>query len=150
MYIRILPIILLFLGCKDEIHLPDEPLQGKINGKEWTMGVANAYLVSSDFKYKIIFLLKDEIVDNPCDLPVPTLPYVSVIMKSPFQGSYSIPLPIISESVKLHSSFSKNITATSGFIEVFDVHQRKIRGYMQAKLDTDNFVEGAFEVVVCN
>lgn len=141
---------LLLLNCGgDEIQLPDQQLQGKVDGEDWELKFSNAYLFSSDFKYQIKFLSMKEGGQDPCSIPSTTNPHVSMIM--PLQrGSFSIPLPNTNESARFNWSNGSSAIATSGFLEIFDISNSRVFGYLQAQLDNENTVEGSFEIVICN
>lgn len=137
-------------GCgNNEIQIPNQRLVGTVSGEEWNYKSANAFLFSSDFKYEIKFLSTNESAEDPCAVPSPGSPYVSIVL-SPVIGSYSLPLPNLQESARFHESVGLGVIATSGFLEIFDVNGGRIFGYMQAVLDDDNTVEGSFEAIICN
>ena len=137
-------------GCgNDEIQIPNQRLVGMVAGEEWNYKSANAFLFSSDFKYEITFLSTNESAEDPCLVPSPANPHISMVI-SPVIGSYSLPLPNIQESTQFHESVGIGVIATSGFLEIFDVNGGRIFGYMQAVLDDDNTVEGSFEAIICN
>ena len=138
------------IGCgQDEIQLPDQVLQGKIDGKDWEMKFANAYIFSSDLKYQIRFLSTVESGEDPCAIPSTANAHVSMVFR-PQIGSFSIPLPIFEESARFNVNLGNSVVATSGFLEIFDISNSRIFGYLQAHLDDDNSVEGSFEAVFCN
>jgi len=141
----------LFLGgCgQDEIQLSDQQLQGMVAGEEWQLKFSNAYLYSSDFKYQIKFLSTRESAEDPCAVPSTANAHVSMIIQLQ-RGSFSIPLPITDESARFNWSDGSSAIATSGFLEIFDVSNSRIFGYLQAQLDDENSIEGSFEVIICN
>ncbi len=149
-------LFLLFLGLffltncgESEIQLPDQVLVGQVEGEAWELKFANAYIYSSDLKYQIKFLSTKEGGQDPCALPSTANSHISLIM--PLQrGSFSIPLPITTESARFHWSDGSSAIATSGFLEIFDIDNLRIFGYLQAQLDDENTVEGSFEVQICN
>lgn len=153
---RTTSLFLLLLGlftlsnCSDsEIQLPDQELVGFVDGEEWEIKFANAYIYSSDFKYQIKFLSTQEGGQDPCAIPSTANTHVSMIM--PLQiGSFSIPFPITDESARFHWANGSSAIATSGFLEIFDIDNSRIIGYLQAQLDDNNIVEGSFEVLICN
>ena len=146
--IFILP--LLFLSCGgDDLDIANTPLTGTIEGESWSYENGNGYLFSSDLKYRIRLLSTEENVDDPCTSPRPNKPHVSFIV-SPVIGSYSLPLPNLQESAQFHVNTATSSFATSGFLEIFDVSNNRMIGYIQAQLDEQNTVEGNFEAVLCN
>ncbi len=143
-----LMVFLTYCG-KDEINLPQQVITGKMAGKSWDLKFANAYLYSSDLKYRIQFLSTREFGDDACAVPSTGNPYLSIIIE-PRAGSYSLPLPINEQSCRFNLSPGNFLIATSGFLEIFDVTNSRIFGYIQAVLDDDNTVEGSFEAMICN
>ncbi len=146
----LLSFVLLLTNCgENDIQLPDQVLVGKVEGKDWELKFGNAFIFSSDLKYQIKFLSTQESAQDPCAVPNTGNNHISMIM--PLQrGSFSIPLPIVSESARFHYSDGSSAIATSGFLEIFDIDNLRIFGYLQAQLDDDNTVEGSFEVLICN
>ncbi|WP_420317260.1 hypothetical protein [Ekhidna sp.] len=146
-------LILITIGCSgDEIQLPDNLLEGSIDGKDWNYKSANGYLVSSDLRYQVRFLSSDENVSDPCTLPSPTRAHVKAIFR-PAERSYFVTPQAIDNNqvqVSFELSTSQNLVATSGFMEIYAIDNQVIIGYLQAVLDDDNTVEGSFEIRLCN
>lgn len=140
-------------GCGgNNIQLPDKQLEGKIGGDDWTYQSANAYLFSSDFKYQARFLSTEEAVTDPCTLPVPTLRNVRAIFK-PAEGSFFVAPQALDDNqvqVSFELSTSESLVASSGFMEIYAIDNLVVIGYLQAVLDSDNTVEGSFEIRLCN
>ena len=140
-------------GCSDdEIQLPDKQLEGRINGKEWSYKSANAYLVSSDFKYRVRFLSSDEPVIDPCTLPSPSLSHIKAIFK-PSEGSFFIAPQAIDANqvqVSFEITTSQSLIASNGFMEIYVIDNQVIIGYLQAVVDDKSMVEGSFEIRLCN
>lgn len=137
----------------DFSDLQGRTLKGTIAGDTtWVYGSANAYLFSSDQKYRVRFLSSEETASDPCTVPTPTLEHVTATFR-PLVGSYFV-TPIAVEDnqvqVTLSPSASENVVATSGFMEVYAIENLRIYGYLQAVLDSDNRVEGSFEIRICN
>lgn len=136
----------------DEIELPDQPLQGLIDSKEWSYKSANAYLESSDFKYDVRFLSSEEGVSDPCTLPAPSLTHVRAIFK-PAIGSFFVSSQAIDNNqveVYFEITTSKNLKAQSGIMEIFAIEGQIIYGYLEASFGDENKVEGSFEIRRCN
>ena len=155
MFLRSVPVLVSMLcvtlvNCgKNEIQLPEKQLGGKVNGEDWELKFGNAYIYSSDLKYQLRFLSKKEGAEDPCAVPSTSNPHVSMIMRLQ-RGSFSIPLPIVAESARFNFGDGSSAIATSGFLEIFDIDNSRIFGYLQAQLDDDNSIEGSFEVLICN
>lgn len=145
--------LLIVMSCgQDDIQLPENDLEGKVNGLEWTYLSANAYLLSTDFQYRVRFLSDDEVVTDPCTLPSPGLAHVKAIFR-PSIGSFTVsPRAIDNNQVQVafELSPSTSLIATSGFMEIFDINNSVMIGYLQAVLDDNNTVEGRFQVRICN
>lgn len=141
-------------GCgNDQFDLPDNPLEGKINGTEWNSDKANAYTFTTDFKYEVKFLSSEEPTgSDPCSTPSPSKPYLSAIFK-PSEGSFSLSTVTLDPNqvvVKIHHSPSKEFIVTNGFMEIYFIENARMVGYIQAILDDESSVEGGFEVRMCN
>lgn len=142
--------LLLLASCgQNEIQLPDKKLQGMVDGQEWEIKFANAYIYSSDLKYQIKFLSTEEGAKDPCAVPSTSNAHISIIMQLR-PGSFSIPLPFTNESARFNWPNGSSAIATSGFLEIFDIDNSRIFGYLQAQLDDDNTIEGSFQAVICN
>lgn len=137
-------------GCGgNEIQLPQQRLTGQIAGEDWDMKFANGYIFSSDLKYQLKFLSTKEGGDDPCAVPSTANTHISIIMQLQVR-SYSLPLPIVEESVRFQFGNGSSSIATSGFLEIYDINNSRVFGYLQAQLDDDNTVEGSFEAFICN
>ncbi|MEP1034099.1 hypothetical protein [Ekhidna sp.] len=143
----------IFSGCgNDDIQLPDQKLEGKIDGGEWNYQSANGYLFSSDFQYQVRFLSDEESVSDPCTLPAPTLKHVKAIFK-PAERSFFVAPQVIDDNqvqVSFEVSSSRSLIASSGFMEIYAIDNLVVIGYLQAVLDDDHTVEGLFEIRLCN
>lgn len=144
-----IPLLLLISCGENQIQLPDKKLQGVVDGEEWEMKFANAYIYSSDFKYRITFLSTLEGAEDPCTVPSTSNSHITLIMQLN-RGSFSIPLPIVDESARFNWTTGGSAIAASGFLEIFDIDNSRIFGYLQAQLDDENTIEGSFEAFICN
>ncbi len=136
----------------NDIQLPDQLLEGKIDGADWSYKSANGYLNSSDFQYRVRFLSDEESVTDPCTLPTPTLRHVKALFR-PSEGSFFIAPQVIDNNqvqVSFEVSPSRSLVATSGFMEVYAIDNLVVIGYLQAVLDDEHQVEGSFEIRLCN
>ncbi len=153
---RLSVLIIAISGClflsncgKDEIQLPEQDLTGKVDGEAWDLKFSSGFIFSSDLKYRVRFLSTQEGASDPCNVPSTGNTHVSIVI--PLQrGSFSLPLPILEESARFHLADGNTILAASGFLEIFDIDNARIFGYLQAQLDDDNSVEGSFEALLCN
>jgi len=140
-------------GCGgDDIDIPDKDLEGTIDGKIWAYGSANAYRLTADGQYRARFLSDDEAVTDPCTLPSPGLTNVKAIFR-PFIGSFTVSPQAIDNNqvqVAFQISPSESLIATNGFMEIFDINNTVVIGYLQAELDENNTVEGSFRMRICN
>lgn len=142
------------LGCGgSDIELPDQVLHGTFDGEEWTYQSANGYFQPT-LGYVIKFLSDDQPgAGTPCGVVSPSFNYLEMII-DPSVGATSYTLPLISpEKVSFRFPQSgKELLTTSGFLEfyVIDINAGLLRGYLQAVVDDDHSVEGAFEVRLCN
>ena len=147
-------LTLLFLSScgNDDIQLPDKDLEGKIGGNDWSYKSANGFLLSADLRYTIRFISDKETATDPCTLPSPGLAHARAIFK-PFIGSYVVASQAIDNNqvqVAFQLSPSRSLIASSGFMEIYDINAQIIYGYLQAVLDDENRIEGAFQIKLCN
>lgn len=139
---------------KDEVELPDEVLQGKIDGEEWTYKSANAYLESADFRYRVTFLSTEETVSDPCALRSTAKRHITAFLRFPeYSGDYTLTPQLVNDNevvVTFNADISGSLVASSGFMSIFAIENRVVFGYLQAVLDDDNTVEGSFQIRLCN
>ena len=142
------------VGCgNNDIQLPANELEGTIDGKDWVYKSANAFLLSTDFQYRVRFLSDKESVSDPCTLPSPGLSHVKAIFRPAIGVSYVVAPQAIDNNqvqVAFEISPSKSLIASSGFMEIYDINGQVIFGYLQAVLDDENIVEGSFQIRLCN
>ena len=153
--IPLIALLLLSTSCgRDQVDLPDEVLQGSINGREWTYKSANAFLQSSDFLYKVTFLSTEDSVSDPWALRSTGNPHVAAFMRFPdFSGDYTISPQVLNDNevvVTFNADISESLTASSGYMSIFAVDNQVAVGYLQAVLDDGNKVEGSIEIRICN
>ena len=146
----------LFLGLSscggDQLDIPNQPLQGLIEGNLWESSLANAYRLPGGLQYRARFLSELEPVSDPCTLPAPGLAHVKAIFR-PSIGDFSVAPFALDENqvqVAFEVSPSTSLTAVSGFMSIFDINNATIVGYLQAELDDGNSVEGSFRISVCD
>ncbi|WP_424962627.1 hypothetical protein [Ekhidna sp.] len=154
-YLLALGFISLIAGCgKDEVELPEEVLQGKIDGEEWTYKSANAFLESADFRYRVTFLSTEETVADPCALRSTAKRHITAFLRFPeYEGNYSVSPQLVNDNevvVTFNADISGSLVASSGFMSIFAIENRVVFGYLQAVLDDDNTVEGSFQIRLCN
>lgn len=152
-YVMVILSSCLLSGCgNDEIQLPNQILEGSINGTDWSYKSANGYLETSDFQYRVRFLSSKEAVTDPCTQPNPSLTHVKAIFKPAVRSYFVAPLALDNNQVQVtfEISPSQRVVATSGFMEIYAIDGQVIFGYLQAVLDDDNSVEGSFEIRLCN
>ncbi|MEM7297890.1 MAG: hypothetical protein AAF391_06450 [Bacteroidota bacterium] len=146
-------LVSLAIGCaNDDIQLPDQELLGTIDGEDWEYDSANGFLQTTDFQYLARFLSDKETVSDPCALPRPGRMHVKAIFR-PAIGSFTVTPQAISNNqvqVAFEISPAKTLIAGSGFMEIFDINNQIVFGYLQAIVDDENMVEGAFQVRLCN
>ncbi|MEQ6168408.1 hypothetical protein AAOE16_14530 [Ekhidna sp. MALMAid0563] len=154
-FLLVLSGIFLLSACgKDEVELPDEVLQGKIDGEEWTYKSANAYLESADFRYRVTFLSTEETVSDPCALRSTAKRHITAFLRFPeYSGDYTLTPQLVNDNevvVTFNADISGSLVASSGFMSIFAIENRVVFGYLQAVLDDDNTVEGSFQIRLCN
>ena len=135
----------------DQLDIPDQPLQGSINGDEWSSEIANAYRLQGSFQYRVRFLSELEPVSDPCALPFPGLAHVKAIF-SLSMGDFSVaPLAIDDNQVQVAFEIgATSLLATSGSMSIFDINNGIVVGFLQASFNDDNSVEGIFRINICD
>ena len=145
-------ILLLLASCGNDLDIPDQMLQGKINGETWTYGAANAFRISANGQFEAKFLSNLENVNDPCALPSPGLTHVKAIFTPAIRDYTIFPQAIDPNQVQVAFQItpSNTLIATNGFMNIFDINNSFAIGYLQAELDDGNMVEGSFELQFCN
>ena len=151
---RLAMLLMLTLGlsCGGDLDIPDQPLQGQINGADWNSTLANAFPVTTNGQFIARFLSSREPVSDPCTLPVPGLAHVKATFR-PAIGDYSVaPFAIDDNQVQVAFELSSatSILAVSGSMSIFDINNATAVGYLQAEIDENNSVEGVFTMRICN
>ena len=149
----VLGSILLLSACGgNELDIPDQPLEGTINGEAWRYGSANAFRLSADGLFQARFLSDREPVIDPCTRPFPGLVHVKAIFR-PSIGDFSV-APVAIDNNQVQAAFeispSTSLIAVSGFMSIFDINNSAVVGYLQVILDDGNSVEGAFRMSICD
>lgn len=148
-----LGLVSILSGCgSDDVQLPNQQLEGKVDGEDWNYKSANGYLISSDFQYRVRFLSDEESVSDPCTLPSPSLSHVKAIFR-PAEGSFFVAPQALDNNqvqVSFEVSTSRSLVASSGFMEIYAIDNLVVIGYLQAVLDDEHKVEGSFEIRLCN
>jgi len=146
--------LLTFQNCgSDTIELPENDLEGKMEGTDWTYGTANGFRLSTSGQYEVNFISDEELTSSPCSLPSPGRSHVKAIFRPGFQSFTVSPVAINDDQIQVvfQVTNAKAITANSGFMEVFDISGGIISGYLQASEDVNStFVEGRVEIELCN
>lgn len=140
----------MIMACRDDgLDIPNIPLEGKINGQDWTYSFTSSALYSgSPTKYTFLLLSDEELNSDPCATVSSTKPHLRVVL--PLQlGSYSLPMAQPIENLKFVYGNGTEFAATSGFIEILAFDFRRMAGYIQAVSDENNIVEGKFIAELC-
>ncbi|MEM6643554.1 MAG: hypothetical protein AAF616_11290 [Bacteroidota bacterium] len=145
-------VLLFMVACSgNDLDLQNQPLSGTIGGESWEYDLANAFPLGGR-QFRIQFLSENEPVTDACTLPSPGLTHVKAIFV-PAVGDFTVsPIAIDENQVQVAFQISPSVSvdATSGFMSIFDINNSTIVGYLQAVLNDDNTVEGAFRVSLCN
>ncbi|MEM9896388.1 MAG: hypothetical protein AAF789_08460 [Bacteroidota bacterium] len=139
-------------SCLDDtIDLPRQELQGKIDDQEWVLGSAGAFVQSTTLQYRFLFTPGNfgTVASDPCVNPSPTQPHVSMVFR-PRLGSFSLPLASLNEEVRIHFQPGSNLLAAAGILEIIDINNGQVFGYLQAIVDDETTVEGSFVAILCN
>jgi len=151
-FVIVLSLLTCLFGCGDNLDIPNQPLQGVINGEPWNSESANAFRVTTDGQYRARFLSDSEPVSDPCNLPVPGRAHVKALFR-PSIGDFTVaPFALADNQVQVafELSPSTSLNAVFGNMAIFDIQSNIVTGYLQAELDDENKVEGVFRVIICD
>jgi hypothetical protein len=133
------------------LDIPNIPLTGKVAGQDWEYAFMSSNpfgQTTGGFKHTLRFHSSEDL-ENNC-ATISTKPHLNVIM--PVQvGSYSLPLPVNSETLVFDYGNGTKFQATTGYIEIFarDELTGRIVGYIEAYSDDNNSVKGRFDAILC-
>ena len=134
------------------MDIPNQALQGLVDGRPWSSASANAYRLPGGLQLNVRFLSESEPVTDPCTLPSPGLAHVKAIFR-PAIGDFNV-APIALDENQVQVAFevspSTSLTAVSGFMSIFDINAGTIFGYLQAEIDANHSVEGSFRISICD
>ncbi len=142
--------VLLLTACgDDQVDLPDERLNGRVDGSEWSYKFGNAYLASGTLNYTLRLLSTSEVGEDPCPFISSTNPYLQVTL--PLRvGNYVLPLTPFSDNFKFVHGNGVVLSATSGFVEIVGIENGRVIGFIQASFDEENEVAGTFDLRICS
>lgn len=145
--IGVLNLIIFLTSCNDTTIEDLDVAQGKIAGQDWEYKDGNAYLNINEIQ--VILMGRES--SNPCGILNPSSPYVKFTIPAQ-TGTYSIPFGTADKSVKFFEGNAslKNLTSTSGFVQIIGINGFAVEGLIQASFDDDNDVAGAFFATSCN
>lgn len=149
--------ISIFISCKNEdpeakYNFKDQNLQGKVDGESYEFG--DGHFEESQFesdKYSIDLYDASE-SEDACNLFFSE--HVSVFFSIPKEvGVYKLFFNLSNftgQTVTLYNpDGSQNNIATEGAVEILTVSDTQITGRMDARMDSDNNVNGNFTVDIC-
>ncbi len=145
----LLTLLFVLTDCGTDDGLRDAPiLAGQIDGSEWKNKFGNAYRDNSERMYNITYFSDEEVSDEACTIAATGFRYLTISLPTE-TGSYN--LPFNGASMRFHLGGSLNtLEATSGFVEITQILGNQISGYLQARFDDANSVEGQFRLKICN
>lgn len=134
-------------GCDDKTIRDLDVAEGKVAGTDWKFAKGNAIYGISEYT---ITLMSDQVTaTNICGVFRPSSPHVKfTIPASP--GTYQMGDLVADKAVKFYKDYTTSLTAASGYIQIISISAFTIDGIIQASLDDDNDIIGAFYVQTCN
>lgn len=150
-YIFCLVLIALsgILSCDDTLDDFDpskNPLTGKIGGEEWTYG--SGWVGTQGFSNLLqgLILLNPK---DPCSVRLTNAGHIQVRFPAAEQ-TFDLPFPTQDGHVIFaETNGGRQLTASSGFIQLVSITGREAIGFLSADFDDDNFVEGTFVLEIC-
>lgn len=130
----------------------DQNLQGMINGESWSFITGTAQTSSQDPNQFFVDMAAMAIQD-PCNAFV--LEGNRVFFSIPNEvGVHQLHLDLSNGTGQTATLFDQsetlNVIATQGAIELLTITSTEVTGRMDARGDTDSFVNGNFTLTVCN
>lgn len=142
-------LIWVTVSCSGDNGLEDTPiLNGSVGGESWTFQYGKANLLPNGNTYEVAFYSEAETASDPCAIVTTNNGHLRFTFPAN-SGNYNLPLNGTSVSFELQES-NMAFQATSGFIEVIEIFDLSISGFLQANFDDGNRVEGQFRLKVCN
>lgn len=136
-------IALLVAACGTDYEIEETPLAGVVGGQQWSFsaGHTKAFLSEQGDEFFAILYSEDF---EACGFGEPSGDKLIVsIPKTP--GTYDF-------SLSLNMTFVQggdNLVATKGLITVEEVTATNVRGGLVGDFDSDNEVNGTFDVTIC-
>ncbi len=136
-------------SCGEDVQLPNQILQGEIDGTEWTFEVGKALSNQTDRTYTVELFNYTGFTENDgCLLFGGTSKHVTVVV--PFATNNGAQLNAITANLIFHLDGINTLTADNGFVEISFINNREIRGFISSGSGSNNSVEGFFSVLICN
>ncbi|WP_258102861.1 hypothetical protein [Marinoscillum sp. MHG1-6] len=138
-----------FISCKDKTIRDLDVATGKVAGQDWTFEKGDAFYGLSEYTIR---LMSDKTPDgNVCSGVNPNIAYVEFTIPAQ-AGIYQMSDFVADKAVTFYegSFSSKALTAASGYIQIISFSAFTIDGIIQASLDDNNDIAGAFYVKPCN
>lgn len=140
------------LGVENSYSFNDVSLQGKIDGKDWSLIDGYARKNPFDSSQFSLELLEETVEDDCPVLSGSNLPRVFFSIPANV-GLYELRLSSGGERSQTLTLFEPsqtlNTIASQGAIEILTVADSQITGRIDARFDENNFINGNFLVTVC-
>lgn len=138
----------------DDYNFIDQDLAGEISGTSWIYRTGNAFYIQNDSSQQMLDIgIYEKVSLFPCSYAFSGNDVLFIIPNK--VGLYELNLDFENsennQTLTLSSVEQENLLVTEGAIEIIfiDTIQKIVRGRIAAKYDNNNFVNGIFEVAIC-
>lgn len=135
-------------SCNDQTLEDLGVAQGKVAGIDWEFKGGSAISGIDE----IAIILTNIESNSPCSILNPNRPYVKFTIPARAGTYHQVDFSSIDKEVKFFegSSSTKNLTFSSGFVQIISINGFSVDGLIQASFDDDNDIAGAFFATSCN
>lgn len=142
-------LLVLSVSCGEDVELPNQILQGKINDMDWTfeVGKANSNLANQEY-FVSLFNRTGFREEEGCLLQGGTGRFIT--LNVPFNVGNNAQLDAIRTNLRFSLDGNTVLTADQGTVEISFVNTTEIRGFITAASSDENEVQGFFSVLICD
>ena len=138
----------------NQYNFLSQDLSGEISGREWIYRSGNAFSFRNDSSQQMLDIaLYEHLSLDPCSYAFTGNDVLFIIPNK--TGLYELQLNFSEneniQTLTITNDEQENMILSEGAIEIFsiDTVYNIMKGRIDAKYDNDNFVNGIFEVLLC-
>ncbi|MBT3208919.1 MAG: hypothetical protein HN704_18475 [Bacteroidetes bacterium] len=138
----------------NQYNFLSQDLSGEISGREWIYRSGNAFSFRNDSSQQMLDIaLYEHLSLDPCNYAFTGNDVLFIIPNK--TGLYELQLNFSEneniQTLTITNDEQENMILSEGAIEIFsiDTVYNIMKGRIDAKYDNDNFVNGIFEVLLC-